>query len=117
MIIAIDFDGTLVQDKYPDIGEANRLIVDIVKAHQEKGDKIILWTCRDGESLSEAIHWCKSMGIELAAVNTNLPENQEKYGGDTRKVFADVYYDDKAINVHNGKLVYAPLIDKFFSVI
>lgn len=108
MIVAVDFDGTLVEDKYPEIGSPNRFMVDLIKAHKQSGDKVVLWTCRNGEYLTAAIHWCDKQGIELDSVNTNLPEIQEKYGGDTRKLSADVYYDDHAIEVTFGKPILTP---------
>ena len=103
MIVAVDFDGTLVEDNYPGIGRPNEAMVDLIKAHKDSGDKIVLWTCRNGAPLTDAIHWCEKHGIVLDAVNTNLPEIQEKYGGDTRKLSADVYYDDRAVTVEFGK--------------
>ena len=108
MIVAIDFDGTLVTDKYPEIGDANAAMVDVIKAHKLSGDKIVLWTCRNGEFLTEAIRWCETHGIDLDGVNANLPEIQEKYGGDTRKLSADIYYDDRAVRVEVGKPVFTP---------
>lgn len=97
-IIALDFDGTLVEDKFPDIGEPNQALFSCAKMWQSKGAKLILWTCRDNERLRAAISFCYGQGLVFDAVNENLPEIQEKYGGDTRKVFADIYIDDKAFN-------------------
>lgn len=109
MIVAVDFDGTLVEYNYPGIGAPNRVMVDLIKAHSDDGDKIVLWTCRNGQPLTDAIRWCEEQGIELDAVNTNLPEIQEKYGGDTRKLSADVYYDDRAVAVEFGKPKFTPI--------
>lgn len=95
MVIAVDFDGTLCKDKFPSIGRANgKLINDLIRA-REKGDKVILWTCRAGDQLEDAVRWCEAQGLVFDAVNENLKEHIEMYGGDTRKVFADVYIDDK----------------------
>lgn len=94
-IIAIDFDGTLVTDKFPEIGEPTHLF-ESVRIWQSIGTKVILWTCRNGEHLEKAVKFCKEQGIEFDAVNMNIPEIIEEYGGDTRKVFADIYIDDKA---------------------
>lgn len=67
--------------------------------HQQANDaKLILWTCRDGEKLTKAVEWCKLRGLEFDAVNQNLPEVIEQYGGDTRKISADEYIDDKMCN-------------------
>lgn len=96
MIIAVDFDGTLCADKYPDIGHPNSLMIAVLIDARKEGSKVILWTCRSGEKLKAAVDWCKRRGLEFDAVNENVPEAIEKYGGDSRKIFADVYIDDKA---------------------
>lgn len=62
---------------------------------KRNGDKLILWTCRRGVYLAQAVKWCKNKGLEFDAINKNLPESIETYNGDTRKVFADIYIDDK----------------------
>ena len=94
-IVAVDFDGTLCEDKYPDIGAAKPLVIQYIQSLQESGCKVILWTCRNGEVLEQALEWCKQHNIQFDAVNENLPEIQEKWGGDTRKVYCDAYIDDK----------------------
>ncbi len=99
-IIAVDFDGTLCKgDVYPDIGEPNWAVINALLREQKNGAKIILWTCRNGKPLEDAILWCENIGIVFDAVNNNLPENIAQYGGiDTRKVFADEYWEDKAVH-------------------
>lgn len=97
-IYAIDFDGTLCEDAWPDIGKPNYILIQILKALREKGDKFILWTCRTADRLDEAIAWCKEQGLEFDAVNENIPEIIGQFGTESRKVFADVYIDDKVIN-------------------
>ena len=62
----------------------------------EKGRQIILWTCRCGNQLEEAVEWCRKWELEFDAVNENLPEIIERYGSDGRKIYADVYIDDKS---------------------
>lgn len=94
-IIAVDFDGTLCENKYPEIGEPKNNMLDYVKVRREYGDKIILWTCRVGEMLENAVKWCAERGLEFDAVNENLPEVIESFGGDTRKIFANEYIDDR----------------------
>ena len=98
-IAAVDFDGTLVKDKFPEIGEINSVVWDSVKQLQDNGYKLILWTCRSndlqGTQLDDAVAFCKKEGLEFDAVNENLKEVQDMFGGDTRKVYADVYIDDK----------------------
>lgn len=94
-IIAVDFDGTLCENKYPEIGEPRSNVIEYVKTRREYGDKIILWTCRVGEMLENAVKWCAERGLKFDAVNANLPEVIESFGGDTRKIFANEYIDDR----------------------
>jgi len=97
MIIAVDFDGTLCENAWPGIGRARAGVIDYVLGQQMTGAKLILWTNRKGERLEEAVKWCAARGIAFDAVNGNLPEIIERFGGDTRKVFADEYLDDRAV--------------------
>ena len=94
-IFAVDFDGVIVTDEYPNIGNPNKHAIDKLKIFKEHGDIIILWTCRVGEKLEEAIEWCKKNGIEFDYVNENVPYYVNLYGSDSRKIFADYYIDDK----------------------
>lgn len=97
MIIAVDFDGTIVTDKFPEIGSPIWDTVKALKKHQENGDKIILWTCRTGAALIEALDFCRwELDLIFDAINDNLPEIQAEWGQNCRKVYADVYIDDKA---------------------
>ena len=66
---------------------------------RSRGGKIILWTCREGQSLKNAVEWCARHGLQFDAVNDNLPEMNEIFGANSRKVGADIYIDDKAMNV------------------
>ena len=102
-IIAVDFDGTLVDNKFPDIGEINPVMWNAVKAYQDTGWKIILWTCRTDEMLTDAVDFCKEHGLTPDAVNTNLPEVQAYYKGDTRKIFANMYIDDRNASLYSSK--------------
>jgi hypothetical protein len=95
-IIAVDFDGTLCANRYPDIGFGNLELIHYLKEQQEFGAKVILWTCRAGKLLDNAIDWCESMGLIFDAVNENLPEIIAAFGADTRKIFANEYIDDRA---------------------
>lgn len=97
MIIAVDFDGTLCENAWPDIGEPKHAIIGAVLDAQYRGDKLILWTNREGDSLNVALEWCKKRGIKFDAVNANLPELMEQYGNDPRKIGADIYIDDKSV--------------------
>lgn len=102
-IIAVDFDGTLCQNRWPEIGAANHEVIRALIRRQIDGDKVILWTCRCGPMLDAAVDWCRSRGLIFDAINANLPENIEKYGNDCRKVYAHEYWDDKAVMVRGGQ--------------
>ena len=97
LIVAVDFDGCLCQNRWPEIGEPNLpLIRELIERREKLGDKLILWTCREGDKLREAVEWCEVMGLCFDAVNANLPEMTARYGNDCRKIGADEYIDDKA---------------------
>lgn len=104
-ILAVDFDGTLCKgDNYPNIGQPNLDIIELVQSYRQEGWRIVLWTCRNREALEAAVKWCAEQGLVFDAVNENIPEVQEMFGGDTRKVFADKYLDDKNIIVPSLRL-------------
>ena len=96
--VAIDFDGTLCEDNWPEIGEPIVVMIDAAKKMRENGSKLILWTCREGKFLDDALEWCKGYGLEFDAVNANIAERIEAYGNDSRKVGADEYWDDRSYN-------------------
>ncbi|PKM70143.1 MAG: hypothetical protein CVU94_00675 [Firmicutes bacterium HGW-Firmicutes-19] len=98
-VIAVDFDGTLCEDKWPAIGRPNKELIQRLKEARQVGQKVILWTCREDQLLKDAVAWCKSYGLEFDAVNANLPERIALYKTDPRKVGADLYLDDRAENV------------------
>lgn len=94
-IIAVDFDGTLCENKWPEIGEPNKELIVYLKERQAAGDKLILWTCRVGKVRDAAVAWSAEQGLIFDAVNENLPEVLEWMGGDSRKIFANEYIDDR----------------------
>ncbi len=96
-IIAVDFDGTLVEDQFPEIGEPIENTWDLMKVAQDSGAKIILWTSRDGERLKAAVEFCTERGFHFDAINDNLDECKILFDNSTRKVYANEYWDDKAI--------------------
>ena len=101
-IIAVDFDGTLCENKWPEIGEPNtNLIGYLIEMRKSFGAKIILWTCRVGEMLDKAVNWCSEHGLEFDAVNENLPHMVERFGGNARKIFANMYIDDRNFRYDN----------------
>lgn len=98
-IYTVDFNGTLsIAAEWPEIGQPNETLFKFLLEQQAEGARMILYTCRSGEPLAEAVRFCKYHGLEFDAVNENLPELIEEYGGDTRKIEADYYIDDKAVN-------------------
>jgi Predicted hydrolases of the HAD superfamily len=94
-IIAVDFDGTLVENKWPDIGATNEKVLDYCKSERAKGARIILWTNRVGEPLTNAIKWCQDHGLLLDAINDNIQESIDFFGFNTRKIYADEFIDDR----------------------
>ena len=100
-IIAVDFDGTLCENKYPEIGEPNMELIDFIMNCQLNGDKVILWTCRNEKQTKAAVDWCSEKGLVFDAVNENLPEIITEFGGDTRKIFANVYIDDRNVSLYS----------------
>lgn len=101
-VIAVDFDGCLCVKKWPEIGAPNWDAIHALIRRKADGDKIILWTCRDGKQLEEAVLWCLNHGLRFDAVNENLPENIKFFGNDCRKVWANEYWDDRAVPVVAG---------------
>lgn len=98
-IIACDFDGTLCENEFPNIGAPRQKIIDKLKREISFGSKVILWTCRDGEYLSSAVKWCEQRGIVFDAINDNLEEVKKDFMGNSRKVVATEYWDDRAVRV------------------
>ena len=97
-IIAVDFDGTLCENEYPEIGVPIYGVIERLIEEQKAGAKVILWTCRSGKQLADAVYWCALHGLRFDAINENLKETVEQFGGDTRKISATEYWDDRAVN-------------------
>ena len=94
LTIAIDFDGTIVEHQYPEIGKELPFATHTIKALHKKGHRLILWTYRTGKELEEALNFCKEHELEFYAINKNYPE--EKLSAKTgRKILADIYIDDR----------------------
>tara|TARA_Y100000310_G_scaffold108679_1_gene107070 strand:+ start:111 stop:488 length:378 start_codon:yes stop_codon:yes gene_type:complete len=103
LTIAVDFDGTLCEFAFPDIGgqkKGHKVLMDKLIQLRNEGHKLILWTNRgDNEEypvLTEAVEWCRDKGLEFDAVNENLPD-QKKLSGYSPKIMADIYIDDRAL--------------------
>ena len=107
MIYGIDFDGTIVKEDFPGIGEPIKTVVDFIHRVQDTGHKWILITMREGELLKDALSFLAINGLTPDAVNDNLPERKAKWGNNPRKIYADFYIDD-----HNVGGVQLPIIFK-----
>lgn len=97
-IIAVDFDGTLCENHWPEIGSPRQQTIQRLREEVSNGAKIILWTCREGHLLQNAIDWCASIGIRFDAINDNICETVSVFGANPRKISATEYWDDKAVN-------------------
>ena len=94
MLIAVDFDGTIVEHRYPAIGRELPFATDTLRRLTADGQRLILWTVREGQLLDEALEWCKERGVTFYAVNRDYPE-QEFGEGVARKIKVDVVIDDR----------------------
>ena len=101
LTLAIDFDGTIVEDAYPKIGKPKSFAFDTLKSLQKDGHRLILWTYRYGKTLKEAVEFCKKNGIEFYAVNSSFP-NEEYNLKKSRKINADLFIDDRNIGGFYG---------------
>ncbi|MDD4609037.1 MAG: hypothetical protein WCQ82_05705 [Bacteroidaceae bacterium] len=97
MIIAVDFDGTIVEHAFPAIGKEIPFALDTLKALQKERHLLILWTVREGELLEEAVSFCRERGLEFYAINKDYPEETKTMKGFSRKVKADLFIDDRNV--------------------
>ena len=124
MIIAIDFDGTIVEHRYPSIGKELPFAIETLKKLSEEGHRLILWTVREGKLLEEAVEFCRERGLVFYAVNRDYPEEEKgKNNHFSRKLKADLWIDDRNLGglpdwgtiyemVHN-KLTYEDLMRRY----
>nr|WP_319401489.1 hydrolase [uncultured Carboxylicivirga sp.] len=96
MLIAVDFDGTIVEHKYPAIGKEKIFAFQTLKALQTQGHLLVLWTIRSGKLLDEAVEYCRKNGVEFYAVNRTYPE-EVLDDSMSRKVNADIFIDDRNV--------------------
>ena len=96
MVIAVDFDGTIVEHRSPSIGKELPFAIDTLRQLAAEGHRLILWTVREGQYLDDAVEFCRSRGLEFYAVNRDYPEekkeNNQRF---TRKLKADLWIDDR----------------------
>ena len=97
LVIAVDFDGTLFENAYPGIGKPKQMTINWCKIAKQRGNYLILWTCREGDLLTDALNACLGVGLEFDAVNENLQHRIERFGTDPRKIGADIYLDDRSM--------------------
>ena len=107
MIIAVDFDGTIVEHKYPEIGKELPFATYTLRKLIDDKHRLILWTVRRGKELEEAVQWCKEHGVEFYAVNKSYPEEEVGEAGLYSKVNADMFIDDLNIGgLPNWSVIY-----------
>lgn len=106
MIIAVDFDGVLCENRFPEIGPPQYEVISLIRQLIDVGHEVVLWTTRNGDELSAAVEWCADRGLHFCNINGPAPSNEaeyrDKYPTQSRKIYADVYIDD-----HNVEYVSA----------
>lgn len=101
-IIAVDFDGTIVEDRYPSIGKPKLFAFEALRQLQNQGHRLILWTYRAGRPLEEAVAFCKENGIEFYSVNSSYEEEEFNESDQSRKINADIFIDDRNLGGFPG---------------
>lgn len=108
MIVAVDFDGVLCEDEFPRIGDPHYEVIQLVREIMDAGHEVVLWTARADGRLTEAVEWCEDYGLHFDAVNENATSNralyEAEYPNGTRKVYADVYLDDKSVEFRHTEV-------------
>ncbi len=114
MIIAVDFDGTIVQDRYPEIGSEQPFATQTLKMLISEGHQLVLWTVRQGQTLAEAVEWCRKRGVEFYAVNKDFPEEDETQNSSySRKIKVDMFIDDRNVGgLPDWGVIYQMIHDK-----
>lgn len=124
MLIAVDFDGTIVEHKYPAIGKELPFAIETLKKLQSERHKLILWSVREGRLLDEAIAFCRERGLEFYAVNRDYPEEEREQNNHfSRKLKADLFIDDRNLGglpdwgtiyeMVSKRLSYEDLVDRY----
>jgi len=99
MTIAVDFDGTIVEDRYPEIGHEIPFATETLRMLIKEHHRLILWSVREGRHLEEAVNWCRERGVEFYAVNRDYPEETiDNNNHFSRKIKADIFIDDRNIS-------------------
>lgn len=124
MLIAIDFDGTVVEHKYPEIGREIPFAIETLKKLQDDGHKLVMWSVREGKLLQEAVDWCAERGLVFYAVNRNYPEESVEINDHYhRKLSVDMFIDDRNLGglpdwgtiytMIKNKMNYRDLVDHY----
>lgn len=123
MIIAVDFDGTIVEHKYPAIGREIPFAIETLKKLRDDHHKLILWSVREGKLLQEAVDFCRERGLEFYAVNKDYPEEEQEHKHYSRKLKADLFIDDRNLGglpdwgtiyeMVSKRLSYEDLMDRY----
>lgn len=113
MTIAVDFDGTIVEDQYPEIGREIPFATQTLKMLAQQRHRIILWTVREGRCLQEALDWCAQRGVEFYAVNKDFPEESGEHRTFSRKIKADLFIDDRNLcGIPDWGVIYRMITEK-----
>lgn len=113
MTIAVDFDGTIVSHRYPEIGREMPFAVDTLKMLTREGHRLILWSVREGHLLDEAVAWCRERGLEFYAVNKDYPEEERSHENFSRKLKVDLFIDDRNVGgLPDWGLIYRMIKEK-----
>lgn len=125
MTIAIDFDGTIVDDCYPDIGREKPFATEVLKKLIEERHRLILWTVREGKLLDQAVEFCRKRGVEFYAVNRDYPEEERDHNRHfSRKLKVDLFIDDRNLGglpdwgtiyemVRDRRITYEQLMERY----
>lgn len=101
LTLAVDFDGTIVENRFPEIGKPLLFAFESLKKLQEEGHRLILWTYRSGQKLDEAVEFCEKNGLKFYAINKSYPE-EEFDNTISRKILADIFIDDRNLGGMKG---------------
>ena len=113
MTIAVDFDGTIVEHRYPEIGREIPFAIDTLKMLAKQGHRLILWTVREGKLLDEAVEWCRQRGLEFYAVNKDYPEEQREDSNFSRKLKVEMWIDDRNVGgLPDWGIIYKMITEK-----
>lgn len=98
-VLAVDFDHTLCHSVWPGTGAPNTQLIQKLKRVQAAGCHLVLWTCREGRLLEDAVQWCREQGLEFEAINDNPEWLKQEYGNNCRKIGAHYFLDDRALPI------------------